>query len=262
MTSYITSRVQDETTASDVCHLDQRVAGVSPLPRMAFFPRASAGPDAPSGHLVAVFGHRLAELGGYDDNNPSHCRRPVQAHRDPRPTAGPPGPAGTDRPRLGAEQLAATAVAEQVWDMAKLAFPGQETAWPHALLSRLPAAAGRGHRHHHPVRPEVHRPPNPRRAAPSAAQRLGRDPLPHRDRGLGRQNALGALVRALQRRIPNNLPILAPHRDRGIARILCGTVFPARQPALNQALKEVALRLLRRSRTRPGPQPHARNVRR
>jgi hypothetical protein len=30
---------------------------------------ASAGPDAPAGHLVAVFGHRLAELGGYDDDN-------------------------------------------------------------------------------------------------------------------------------------------------------------------------------------------------
>jgi uncharacterized phage-like protein YoqJ len=136
---------------------------------------------------VSVYGHRLAELGGYDDNNPVtadvQCKL-TEILQDLQLVQ--PDPLVLTGLGLGAEQLAATAAAKAgVPYMAVLAFPGQEKAWPQArrvayeqllagatatitLSAQTPAG-----------KPEVgpgHRP----------AQWLDGDPLPHRDRGVGR----------------------------------------------------------------------------
>ena len=90
--------------------------------------------DDPSRALQAGGDRRLAELGGYDDDNPitadvqSKLTDILQdlelAEPDLRVLTG---------LGLGAEQLAATAAAGAgVPYMAVLSFPGQETAWPQA----------------------------------------------------------------------------------------------------------------------------------
>jgi uncharacterized phage-like protein YoqJ len=173
---------------------------------------ASAGPDAPAGHLVAVFGHRLAELGGYDDDNPvtadvqsklTEILRDLQlAYPDPLVLTG---------LGLGAEQLAATtAVTAGVPYLAVLAFPGQETAWPHArraAYEQLLAGAAAT------ITLSARTPAG----KPEAGRAIGRRNdwmVTHSHTAIvvwdGHNATLGALVQALQRRIPDNLRIVAP----------------------------------------------------
>ncbi|HSH22628.1 MAG TPA: RNase H family protein [Acidimicrobiales bacterium] len=99
---------------------------------------ADAGGGVPSGHLVAVAGHRPPELGGYDDNPVSgRVRNKLEeiltATLEIRPDLVVLTGLG-----LGAEQIGAeAAVATGVPFVAVLPYPDQEAVWPAAGQRRF-----------------------------------------------------------------------------------------------------------------------------
>lgn len=172
---------------------------------------ASAGPDAPPGFKVIVLGHRPPQLGGYDEN-------PVAARLRTKLTevlaglrAVHPDLVVLTGLGLGAEQLGAeAAAAAQVSYVGVLAFPDQDSVWPQARRAayrRLVAGADGT------VTFEHDKPTSAQAAARTLSRRT--DWLVrHADCALvvwdGKERALGDRVRALEKRIPDDVWILAP----------------------------------------------------
>jgi ribonuclease HI/uncharacterized phage-like protein YoqJ len=172
---------------------------------------SSAGPAAPAGHRVVVFGHRPAELGGYDSN-------PVAAQVQRRLTDILTG-LQTVHPSivmltglgLGTEQLAAEAAAAAgVPYIAVLPFPNQEKIWPdarRAAYQQLVAGAA-------DTLTLSSKQPASRQEAGMAIGRRN-DWLVSRANGAlvvwdSKDTTIGQTVKALERRIPDDVWIVWP----------------------------------------------------
>jgi ribonuclease HI len=172
---------------------------------------AVAGPGAPPGHRLVVFGHRPTDLGGYGDN-------PVAAGVRARLTEILRGLAAVHPDLvvltglgLGAEQIAAeSAAAAGVPYVAVLAFPGQDTVWP-------PASRAAYQKLLDGATSTVVLSDQQPATKPAAGKAIGRRTdwmVGHANGALvvwnGREPGLGATVRALERRIPDDVWIVSP----------------------------------------------------
>jgi ribonuclease HI/uncharacterized phage-like protein YoqJ len=174
--------------------------------------RAAGALAAPPGHRVVVLGHRPPQLGGYDDDNPVAARvgrklteilaglRAV--HPDVVVLTG---------LGLGAEQLGAqAAVRAKVPYVPVLAFPNPDEVWPHArraTFRHLMAEAKAT------LTFSADKPTSTQVAARVIARR--NDWLAAQaDCALvvwdGKDRALGTRVRALEKRIPDDVWIIPP----------------------------------------------------
>lgn len=173
----------------------------------------SGGTDArlPQGRLLAVFGHRPPELGGYDDNPVADGVRRrlgeiLRAKRDMHP-----GLHVLTGLSLGAEQLAAEAAREAgVPYVAVLPYPEPDRVWP---------AASREHfrdlvRHAGAVVTLERKAPETKQQAGAALRRRDGWLTAQADEALvvwdGQETALGRLVRSLEERLGDDVWIVEP----------------------------------------------------
>jgi ribonuclease HI len=174
-------------------------------------PRSSSSLVVPDGHAVVVFGHRPPELGGYGDNPiAAGVRRKLTeiltglraVHPDLVVLTG---------LSLGAEQLGAeAAAAANVPYVAVLPFPEADAVWPaasRAAFQRLVAGA---------VSTLVmsNAKPTSKQAAGMALGRRDDWLRTHANGALavwdGRDRTIGSTVKALERRIPDDVWIVPP----------------------------------------------------
>jgi ribonuclease HI/uncharacterized phage-like protein YoqJ len=174
-------------------------------------PHPASGSQPPAGHLVAVFGHRPDQLGGYGDNPiAAHVRRKLTEtlrglrviHPDLVVLTG---------LNLGTEQLAAQAAAEaDVPYAAVLAYPNPDNVWPatsRAIYQQLFQGATT-------TITLSSKEPASKPEAGKALSRRNDWLVSHAHRALvvwdGRDTNLGAVVRALERRIPDDVQVISP----------------------------------------------------
>jgi ribonuclease HI len=167
--------------------------------------------DAPAGHRVMVFGHRPGELGGYGETPVAATvrRRITEILRGLRAVY--PDLLVLTGLGLGAEQLGAEAAAAAgVPYVAVLAFPGQEKVWTldnrtfyHGLVDAAAAT----------VVLSVEEPAT-KQAAGKAIGLRNEWMITHAHAAVvvwnGQDATLGAVTRALQRRIPDDVWVVAP----------------------------------------------------
>lgn len=173
--------------------------------------RVPAPGIVPAGHLVAIFGHRPPELGGYGDNPVTASLQGKLAEILGALTLLHPDLVVLTGLGLGAPQLGAQAAAQAgVPYVAVLAFPNPEEVWPsasRAVHQRLVADA---------TATITMSRANPTSKA-AAGMAMGR-----RDNWLianaaaalvvwnGKDRAIGETVRALERRLPDEVWIVPP----------------------------------------------------
>ena len=176
--------------------------------------KGDADVGVPEGHRVAILGHRPPDLGGYGDN-------PVAAAVRRRLTevlvglrAIHPDLVVLTGLGLGAEQLgAAAAAAARVGYVAVLAFPNQEAVWPQAskdaYRSLLAGAAA--------TITLSNKTPATKQAAGAAIGRRTEWLAATADGALvvwdGKDRSLGETVAALERRLPDDVWVIAPPTD-------------------------------------------------
>ena len=172
---------------------------------------SSQGPSAPTGHRVVVLGHRPPELGGYDAN-------PVRSAVGRKLTeilaglrAVHPDLVVLTGLGLGAEQLGAEAAAEAgVPYVAVVAFPDPDQVWPKASREtyRLLVAGAAD------TVTVSHDRPATKQAAGIALARRNDWLVAQADGALvvwdGRERGIGATVRALEKRLPDDVWIIPP----------------------------------------------------
>ena len=173
----------------------------------------SGGSDArlPPGRLLAVFGHRPPELGGYGDNPvAARVRRQVgdilRAKRELHPDLSVLTGLG-----LGAEQLAAEAAREAgVPYVAVLPYPEPDRVWPEASRERYRDLV----RHAGAVVTLERKGPETKQQAGAALGRRDAWMTDNADEALvvwdGQDAALGRLVRSLEDRLGDDVWIVEP----------------------------------------------------
>ncbi|MGH3491234.1 MAG: ribonuclease H family protein [Actinopolymorphaceae bacterium] len=175
----------------------------------------AAGPVAPAGHRIVVFGHRPPQLGGYDDDNPIAAQvsrkltEILAGLRAVHPDAVVLSGLG-----LGAEQLGAQAAARAKMPYVPvLAFPNPDEVWPEirrASFRHLVETAKDA------LTFSADKPTSTQSAARVIARR--NDWLVDQaDCALvvwdGKDRALGTRVRALEKRLPDDVWIIPPESD-------------------------------------------------
>ncbi|MCU1426715.1 MAG: Ribonuclease [Actinomycetia bacterium] len=174
-------------------------------------PRAVGSLAVPGGHLVVVLGHRPPELGGYGDNAiAAGVRRKVAeiltglrvVHPDLVVLTG----LGLGAEQLGAEAAAAAGVPY----VAVLPFPNPDAVWPaasRAIFQRLADGA----------RDTLVLATTKPTSKQTAGMALGRRDdwfRSHAHGALivwdGRDRAIGSMVKALERRIPDDVWVVSP----------------------------------------------------
>jgi len=172
---------------------------------------APAGDDAPVGNRVVVMGHRPPELGGYGDNPVAAGVRRKLAEILTGLRAVHPDLVVLTGLGLGAEQLGAEAATQAgVPYVAVLAFPNPDDVWPaasRAAYRRLAASAAT-------TITVSNAKPTSKQAAGIAIGRRN-DWLVTRANGAlvvwdGKDRALGDAVKALERRIPDEVWVIPP----------------------------------------------------
>jgi ribonuclease HI len=180
-----------------------------PGPRRAV-PKVT-GPPAPAGHLLVVFGHRAADLGGYDDNPvAAGVRRKIIEILDGVRQVQPDVVVLTGL-GLGTEQLAAQAAADaRVPYVAVWAFPNQEKVWPPATqdtYGRLVEGAAS-------TISLSRKEPATKAAAGKALGLRQQWMIAHADSAIvvwdGKDATIGAINRALHQRLPDDVWIIQP----------------------------------------------------
>ncbi len=177
-------------------------------------PRAASDAAVPLGHRCVVIGHRPPELGGYGENPVASGARAkltdilrglYEVHPDLVVLTG---------LGLGAEQLGAeAAAAADVPYVAVLPFPDPDSIWPAASRAtfRLLADAAHDTIVVSPVKPAT------KQAAGIAIGRRNAWLIAHADAALvvwdGTDRTLRDDVRALERRIPDDVWIVTPEGD-------------------------------------------------
>lgn len=171
----------------------------------------SGGGDRGLGHRVVVLGHRPPELGGYDDNPVAAGvrRRLAEALRGLR--AVHPDLVVLTGLGLGAEQLGAEAAAQaEVPYVAVLPFPDPDAPWPPASRARFRELVD-GARE---VVVRSRQAPTSRQAAGLAIGKRDDWLLGQADGALvvwdGADRALGRVVQALERRVPDEVWLIPP----------------------------------------------------
>jgi ribonuclease HI/uncharacterized phage-like protein YoqJ len=166
---------------------------------------------APAGYRVVVLGHRPPDLGGYDDNPIAAAvrRRMIEilrglakVHRDLVVLTG---------LGLGAEQLGAEAAAAAgVPFVSVLPFPDPDKVWPAASRAAFTLLADAAH----DTIVITPKPPASKQAAGIALGRRNAWLAAHADAALvvwdGKDRTLRDDVRALERRIPDDVWLVAP----------------------------------------------------
>ncbi len=172
---------------------------------------AGSGPVAPTGHRVVVLGHRPPQLGGYDENPVRAAVRGKLAEILAGLRAVHPDLVVLTGLGLGAEQVGAEAAAQAgVPYVAVLAFPDPDKIWPDATraayrrlvdgaVDTLTVSADK---------------PRTKQAAGIAIGRRDDWLAAQADGALvvwdGTDRALGASVKALERRVPDDVWIVPP----------------------------------------------------
>jgi ribonuclease HI len=179
--------------------------------RQRLAPGPGAGNDAPAGYRVIVVGHRPPELGGYRDNPVAAEVRRKLAEILTGLRAVHPDLVVLTGLGLGAEQLGAEAATQAgVPYVAVLAFPNPDDVWPaasRAAYRRLVAGAAGT------IMVSNAKPTSKQAAGIAIARR--NDWLITRASGAlavwdGKDRPLGDAVKALERRIPDEVWVIPP----------------------------------------------------